>query len=304
MAYHSGSGTQQKYIDVSQPLYGLGSAGIPSVNTSGWGARRPRRGAGAYELRGMGAYEVRGALGGLGADDGTSSSSATTAVEIPPAVVGQDYATNPLLSPSLSPEQVAPAGYYMPHGINGILFLQGGQQNPLANDFLASWYGKMVDANAALFQGVACDNVAGPVDASIPATQAFAQWAASGYFVVVAKLRPDQKSLCAGASTSYGEAKWTAYRVLPKDVHKLVGAPGVFIFSLPWGDQQSQAGWAKYAAYLPKEAGGTMTNSFLGSLTTGQMLLGAAVLGGLVLAFGGGAALGGYGGYSYGRGDW
>ncbi len=42
-------------------LYGLaqkaGIAGIPYVNTSGWGSRRP---VGAYELRGTGAYELRG----------------------------------------------------------------------------------------------------------------------------------------------------------------------------------------------------------------------------------------------------
>lgn len=42
-------------------LYGLaqktGYAGIPYVNTSGWGSRRP---VGAYELRGTGAYELRG----------------------------------------------------------------------------------------------------------------------------------------------------------------------------------------------------------------------------------------------------
>ena len=42
-------------------LYNLaqktGYAGIPYVNTSGWGSRRP---VGAYELRGTGAYELRG----------------------------------------------------------------------------------------------------------------------------------------------------------------------------------------------------------------------------------------------------
>jgi hypothetical protein len=42
-------------------LFGIaqkaGIAGIPYVNTSGWGSRRP---VGAYELRGTGAYELRG----------------------------------------------------------------------------------------------------------------------------------------------------------------------------------------------------------------------------------------------------
>lgn len=306
MAYHNGASGKQTYIDVSQPLYGLGG-GIPSENTSGWGAQR--RGTGAYELRGMGAYETRGAagyettgigaLGGLGSDDGSATAGGPTLPTSAP-----EYAANPLLSPSIGPDVKAPAGYYMPHGINGILFFQGGQQNPLANQFLADWYGKMVDANAMLFQGVACDNVAGAPGSSVPATQAFAQWAASGYFVVIAKLRPDQTSLCANAATSYGTAKWTAYRMLPKDIGKLVGASDVYIFSLPYGEPQTAAGWAKYAQYLPKEAGGTMTNSLVGSLTTGQMVLGAVALAAVVVAFGGGAALGGYGGYSYGKGSW
>ena len=46
-----------------------GMSGIPYVNTSGWGSRRPvgayeLRGAGAYELRGLGAYPQQALAGG------------------------------------------------------------------------------------------------------------------------------------------------------------------------------------------------------------------------------------------------
>ena len=50
-------------LTITQMLPQWGLNGIPYVNTSGWGSRRP---VGAYELRGTGAYELRGA-GGMGA---------------------------------------------------------------------------------------------------------------------------------------------------------------------------------------------------------------------------------------------
>jgi len=50
-------------LTITQLLPQWGLNGIPYVNTSGWGSRRP---VGAYELRGTGAYELRGA-GGMGA---------------------------------------------------------------------------------------------------------------------------------------------------------------------------------------------------------------------------------------------
>jgi len=214
--FGSTPGYRHKYIATDQPLYGLGSAGIPGVNTSGWGSQRPTSlGNPSQTVDGL------GSLGALG-DEPTPGPTA------------------------------APAGFSMPSGLKSIWFDESGAPRPESQSYLAKFFGRMVDATGALYQGVICDNVSGGTapGASVDASQAIDNWSKAGFFVIASQ----QAGVCDGAKGAYGKATWTVYRLPKERLAEIVGAP-VFVVRLPFDKTPTAANWAEYAPYLMAPVG-------------------------------------------------
>ena len=207
-------GYAHKYIATDQPLYGLG--GIPGVNTSGWGSQRPTS-------LGNPSQTVDG-LGSLGA-------------------FGEDPAPG---------KTVAPAGFSMPAGLKSIWFDEAGVPRAESQSYLAKFFGRMVDASGALYQGIICDNVAGAATpgASMDASQAVDAWSKAGFFVIASQ----NAAVCDASKGAYGKATWTVYRLPKERLAEIVGAP-VFVVRMPFDKVPTAASWAEYAPYLMAPVG-------------------------------------------------
>lgn len=146
----------------------------------------------------------------------------------------------------------APAGFSMPSGLKSIWFDESGAPRPESQSYLAKFFGRMVDATGALYQGVICDNVSGGTapGASVDASQAIDNWSKAGFFVIASQ----QAGVCDGAKGAYGKATWTVYRLPKERLAEIVGAP-VFVVRLPFDKTPTAANWAEYAPYLMAPVG-------------------------------------------------
>lgn len=178
------------------------------------------------------------------------------------------------------PATPAAAEFWMPDGIRHLFLMPGGVPNAaLAASFLAKFAGRMVDANGAFFQGIACDNVAGGTGPgqSVDATQVFRQWQAAGFFVVAST----KAGYCNQAKGAYGQAEWIAYRVPKEEIGKLVGSSTEYVYGLPWAEPPTRASWEKYLPYVGKGGKG---DTVTGMVTKAGMSGKGLIVGGAVLA--------------------
>lgn len=259
--FGSTPGYRHKYIATDQPLYGLGG-GIPGVNTSGWGTA------------GLGAV-TSGANGAFCKPGSTLQENLISSCTYPsfgfeqiarakvcgrrPSSLGNTSQTVDGLGslgalgdePTPGPT-AAPAGFSMPSGLKSIWFDESGAPRPESQSYLAKFFGRMVDATGALYQGVICDNVSGGTapGASVDASQAIDNWSKAGFFVIASQ----QAGVCDGAKGAYGKATWTVYRLPKERLAEIVGAP-VFVVRLPFDKTPTAANWAEYAPYLMAPVG-------------------------------------------------
>lgn len=222
-----------KYIDTSQPLYGLGGGSIGVENISGWGRVWPNgrpRGTGEYELRGVGEYELRG-LGGFGEYELRGLGSDTL---IQPSVMSPDNIN------TLLPE------FWMPAGVEHISFTYPGKEP--RNEGRTFWTLGVPPPSfgydpADVARGFGCSKRVLPeAQGGVPLGKCLDMWAGSGNFVAAVM-----------GSGECGDGGWQITKVAPAQAALLrtdvYGAGSTFrpyLLTLPGLAYPTQQSWAPW----------------------------------------------------------
>lgn len=251
MAYFGAQGRMgHKYVDTSEPLYGLGGD-IGLENTSGWGKvwpdGRPSRGTGEYELRGLGEYELRG-LGGFGEYELRGLGTDTN---LQPSVMSPENIN------TLMPE------FWMPAEVDHISFTYPAKE--IRNEGRTFWTLGVPPPSfgydpSDVARGFGCSKRVRPeAQGGVPLGKCLDLWAGSGNFVAAVYGSGE----CADGGWQITKVPVAQAALLRKDAYGAASGFKPYLLAMPGLAYPTQQSWAPYILAVTglQKGGGALPGS-------------------------------------------